>query len=148
MSRGATPGSVFLLENLRFHLEEEGKAEDENGNKVHRRAPPPSPTLAWLCERTGTDAATSPMRRVGATCPRAWARTQIKAKEADVAAFRASLTKLGDVYINDAFGTAHRAHRFALRDSAAETHLERVRENDLTLALPLFFFGGGARPQP
>ena len=38
---------------------------------------------------------------------------QIKAKEADVTAFRASLTKLGDVYINDAFGTAHRAHRSA-----------------------------------
>ena len=29
-----------------------------------------------------------------------------------MAAFRASLTKLGDVYVNDAFGTAHRAHRF------------------------------------
>lgn len=27
-----------------------------------------------------------------------------------IAAFRASLTKLGDVYVNDAFGTAHRAH--------------------------------------
>lgn len=27
-----------------------------------------------------------------------------------VASFRAQLTKLGDVYINDAFGTAHRAH--------------------------------------
>ena len=52
------PGAVVLLENLRYHLEEEGK---------------------------------------GAT------------KE-QVAAFRASLTKLGDVYINDAFGTAHRAH--------------------------------------
>ena len=52
------PGAVVLLENLRYHLEEEGK---------------------------------------GAT------------KE-QIAAFRASLTKLGDVYINDAFGTAHRAH--------------------------------------
>lgn len=61
------PGSVILLENLRFHAEEEGSGVDANGQKFK-----PS-------------------------------------KEA-VAAFRASLTKLGDVYINDAFGTAHRAH--------------------------------------
>ena len=60
-------GQVVLLENLRFHIEEEGKAKDAEGNKI-------------------------------------------KADEAAVAAFRASLSKLGDVYINDAFGTAHRAH--------------------------------------
>jgi len=60
-------GSVILLENLRFHIEEEGKGVDASGTKV-------------------------------------------KAKAEDVAAFRASLTKLGDVYVNDAFGTAHRAH--------------------------------------
>ncbi|KAG1665952.1 putative phosphoglycerate kinase [Nymphon striatum] len=60
-------GSVILLENLRFHIEEEGKGVNESGNKV-------------------------------------------KASEADVASFRASLTKLGDIYVNDAFGTAHRAH--------------------------------------
>ncbi|GFN75084.1 phosphoglycerate kinase [Plakobranchus ocellatus] len=60
-------GSVILLENLRFHLEEEGKGKDAQGNKA-------------------------------------------KADEASIAAFRASLTKLGDVYVNDAFGTAHRAH--------------------------------------
>ncbi|XP_054724803.1 phosphoglycerate kinase 1-like [Uloborus diversus] len=60
-------GSVILLENLRFHLAEEGKGVDASGAKV-------------------------------------------KAKPEDVAAFRASLTKLGDVYVNDAFGTAHRAH--------------------------------------
>ena len=35
---------------------------------------------------------------------------QIKATKEQLAAFQASLTKLGDVYINDAFGTAHRAH--------------------------------------
>ena len=28
----------------------------------------------------------------------------------EIAAFRSSLTKLGDIYVNDAFGTAHRAH--------------------------------------
>lgn len=60
-------GTVILLENLRFHLEEEGKGVDEKGNKV-------------------------------------------KADEMDVQNFRKSLTKLGDIYVNDAFGTAHRAH--------------------------------------
>ena len=38
------------------------------------------------------------------------AETGKGAEQADVDAFRASLTKLGDVYVNDAFGTAHRAH--------------------------------------
>jgi phosphoglycerate kinase len=36
--------------------------------------------------------------------------TTTKATEEEVAAFRGSLSKLGDVFINDAFGTAHRAH--------------------------------------
>jgi phosphoglycerate kinase len=62
-----TPGSIILLENLRFHVEEEGKGVNAAGEKV-------------------------------------------KADKDKVTAFRASLTKLGDVYINDAFGTAHRAH--------------------------------------
>ena len=62
-----TPGEGILLENVRFHIEEEGKAKDSDGNSV-------------------------------------------KADPAKVAAFRASLTKLGDVYVNDAFGTSHRAH--------------------------------------
>jgi phosphoglycerate kinase len=61
------PGEVVLLENLRFHIEEEGKVKLEDG-------------------------------------------TSVKADPEAVKAFRASLTKLGDVYVNDAFGTAHRAH--------------------------------------
>ena len=61
------PGEVVLLENLRFHIEEEGKVKKEDGSSV-------------------------------------------KADPEAVKAFRASLTKLGDVYVNDAFGTAHRAH--------------------------------------
>lgn len=64
---GLQPGDVVLLENLRFHIEEEGKAKKEDG-------------------------------------------TSVKADPAAVAAFRASLSKLGDIYVNDAFGTAHRAH--------------------------------------
>jgi len=60
-------GSVILLENLRFHIEEEGKGVDASGAKV-------------------------------------------KADKEKVTAFRASLRKLADVYVNDAFGTAHRGH--------------------------------------
>lgn len=65
------PGTVVLLENLRFHIEEEGKVKVKNED--------------------GTE-------------------TKIKADPAKEAAFRASLSKLGDVFVNDAFGTAHRAH--------------------------------------
>ena len=61
------PGEVILLENVRFHIEEEGKAKDADGNTL-------------------------------------------KADPAKVAAFRASLSKLGDIYVNDAFGTSHRGH--------------------------------------
>eukprot|EP00438_Fugacium_kawagutii_P034273 Skav205202 [mRNA] locus=scaffold376:97111:102790:+ [translate_table: standard] len=61
------PGSVILLENLRFHVEEEGKGVDPEG----------------LSERS--------VRWLTLGRPR-------------------SLRKLADVYCNDAFGTAHRAH--------------------------------------
>lgn len=63
----AEPGSVILLENLRFHIEEEGSVKDKDGNKT-------------------------------------------KADPEAVKKFREGLTALGDVYVNDAFGTAHRAH--------------------------------------
>ncbi|SRR6266702_354401 len=63
----ARGGSVILLENLRFHIEEEGSVKDKDGKKT-------------------------------------------KADPAKVAEFRKQLTQLGDVYVNDAFGTAHRAH--------------------------------------
>ncbi|KAJ3589080.1 hypothetical protein NHX12_009928 [Muraenolepis orangiensis] len=61
------PGSVILLENLRFHVAEEGKGKDASGNKT-------------------------------------------KASQGEIDSFRASLSKLGDIYVNDAFGTAHRGH--------------------------------------
>jgi len=62
-----SPGDVVLLENLRFHIEEEGTGIDEHGKKA-------------------------------------------TADKEAVQRFRASLTRLGDVYINDAFGTCHRPH--------------------------------------
>jgi phosphoglycerate kinase len=34
----------------------------------------------------------------------------VKASKEEIAKFRESLSKLGEIYINDAFGTAHRAH--------------------------------------
>ena len=63
------PGEVMLLENLRFHVEEETKIKDEKTGEVKKKATPQ-----------------------------------------EIEAFRQSLSKLGDVYVNDAFGTAHRAH--------------------------------------
>ena len=35
---------------------------------------------------------------------------KVKASKDEIAAFRKSLTSLGELYVNDAFGTAHRAH--------------------------------------
>jgi hypothetical protein len=37
---------------------------------------------------------------------------QIKPDQAAIDKFCASLTKLGDVFVNDAFGTAHRPHAY------------------------------------
>eukprot|EP00574_Skeletonema_japonicum_P004888 CAMPEP_0201728160 /NCGR_PEP_ID=MMETSP0593-20130828/14921_1 /ASSEMBLY_ACC=CAM_ASM_000672 /TAXON_ID=267983 /ORGANISM="Skeletonema japonicum, Strain CCMP2506" /LENGTH=419 /DNA_ID=CAMNT_0048220181 /DNA_START=24 /DNA_END=1283 /DNA_ORIENTATION=- len=59
-------GSIFVLENMRFYAEEEGKGV-KDGEKF-------------------------------------------KPSAEDVATFRDSLSKLGDIYVCDAFGTAHRAH--------------------------------------
>lgn len=65
----ARPGDVILLENLRFHVAEEGKVKNEKTGETLKKATPD-----------------------------------------EINSFRASLSKLGDIYVNDAFGTAHRAH--------------------------------------
>jgi phosphoglycerate kinase len=103
-------GDVVLLENLRFHIEEEGKVKLEDG-------------------------------------------TSKKADPKAVEAFRASLSKLGDVYVNDAFGTAHRAHSsmvgVALKDKAAgflmEAELKAFGAVLETPKRPLLAILGGAK---
>ncbi len=52
----------------------------------------------------------------------------------EVAAFSASLTKLGDVYVNDAFGTAHRAH-------ASMVGVDLKRAAGLLMQKELDYFG-------
>jgi len=82
-------GSLILLENLRFHIEEEGKGVDASGNKV-------------------------------------------KADKEKVTAFRASLRKLADVYVNDAFGTAHRAHSSMMGDGFEKRAAGFLLKKELT----------------
>ncbi|CAL9734942.1 hypothetical protein MOSE0_G03246 [Monosporozyma servazzii] len=83
--KASPKGSVILLENLRYHIEEEGSRKVD-GQKI-------------------------------------------KASKEDVAKFRHELSSLADVYINDAFGTAHRAHSsmvgFDLPQRAAGFLLEK-----------------------
>ncbi|MBI5383028.1 MAG: phosphoglycerate kinase [Opitutae bacterium] len=108
------PGEVVLLENLRFHIEEEGKIKEKQADGTEK---------------------------------------SIKADPAKVTAFRASLSKLADVYVNDAFGTAHRSHSsmvgVTLKDKAAGFLMEaelvafaKVIENPQR---PLLAILGGAK---
>lgn len=105
-------GSIILLENLRFHVEEEGKGLDENGNKT-------------------------------------------KASSSDVQKFQESLTKLGDIFVNDAFGTAHRAHSSMVGVKLADRAAGKLLKKELdyfgkaleTPAHPFLAILGGAKVQ-
>lgn len=107
-------GDVVLLENLRFHIEEEGKVKEKQADGTEK---------------------------------------SIKADPKNVEAFRASLSKLADVYVNDAFGTAHRAHSsmvgVLLKDKAAgflmEAELKAFAKVIDTPARPLLAILGGAK---
>lgn len=75
MAAALKPGEVLLLENLRYHEEEEGKP-------YHLRKE-----------------ATEEEKKVG--------KAKVKESQKE---FVKNLSKLADCYVNDAFGTAHRAH--------------------------------------
>jgi len=113
-SAALKPGDVLLLENLRFHLEEEGKVKEKQADGTEK---------------------------------------SIKADPKKVAEFRASLSKLADVYVNDAFGTAHRAHSsvvgVTLKDKAAgflmEAELVAFAKVIDAPARPLLAILGGAK---
>jgi phosphoglycerate kinase len=59
---------------------------------------------------------------------------QVKASAEAVTKFRGSLRKLGDYYVNDAFGTAHRAHSSMLGEGFA------VRASGFLLKKELEYF--------
>lgn len=69
------PGEVLMLENLRFHAEEEGKPRNIADNATEEE--------------------------------KAAAKKALKESQKE---FTKKLATLADVYVNDAFGTAHRAH--------------------------------------
>ena len=78
-------GSIFLLENLRFHLEEEGSGLDAKGTKVRLVFHFSLATSEFFVTFT----------------------SQVKATKEQVEVFSKSLTSLADVYVNDAFGTGN-----------------------------------------
>jgi phosphoglycerate kinase len=102
LAQGLGSGEVLVLENLRFHAEEEGK-----------------PELAADAGEEEKKAAKAAMKERQAT-------------------FAKRLAALGDVYVNDAFGTAHRAH--ASMVAVAALFADRVA--GLLLEKELVYLGG------
>lgn len=112
----AEEGDLILLENLRFHPEEEGYYlfREENGGGDGERK---------------------------------------KASKNAIKKFRASLSKLGDVYVNDAFGTAHRSHASSsvvgIHEKAAgllmEKELQYFSKVLLSPERPFLVIVGGAK---
>ncbi len=107
MAQALKPGQAMLLENLRFHPEEEGK-----------------PDLPADASDEDKKAAKAEMKK----------RQNV---------FAQRLAALGDVYVNDAFGTAHRAHAsmVAVAGFFADRVAGLLMEKELT-------YMGGALEKP
>lgn len=97
MAVGLKAGEVLLLENVRFHKEEEASV----------KLPPGTPDEE-------KKAAKAEMKK----------KQQVFAKQ---------LAELGDVYVNDAFGTAHRAHASTavIAESFPESYAGFLMEREL-----------------
>jgi len=83
-------GTVFLLENLRFHIEETGKGVCANGEKV-------------------------------------------KANPEAVNRFKKALTNLGDVFVFEAFGAAHRPHASVIGVATPQRVAGRLMQKELNV---------------
>jgi len=81
-------GTVFLLENLRFHIEETGKGITSKGKTV-------------------------------------------KAEKDSIKRFSAELSKLGDVFVFEAFGAAHRPHASVVGIKTAQRVAGRLMKKEL-----------------
>lgn len=86
--RDPPSGTVLMLENTRFCVEEEGKGVGANGEKI-------------------------------------------AASEAAIRAMRSSLARLGDIFVMDAFATAHRAHSSVLGEGYAVRCMGLLVEKEL-----------------
>jgi len=88
--RNCEHGTVFLLENLRFHVEETGKGVTSTGKTV-------------------------------------------KADKGSVERFKDALSQLGDVFVFEAFGAAHRPHASVVGIKAPQRVAGRLMQKELSV---------------
>lgn len=120
-------GAVILLENLRFHAAEEGSRKNAAGTKVTNNQG------RRFCETPG-----GYIQCHVDVCP-----AQEKADAKDVAAFRQSLSKLGDIYGNDVLCAVMVAQAHILVFS----RLQSTMPSALLIALTAPWWASTCRPR-